>query len=343
MRKATVIALASITLLLLAFSRKPAGNFAIPDGWPKPAYDFRKHPLTAGKVALGRRLFYEPGLSRDSTISCSSCHLSYTGFTHIDHNLSHGIRGRIGIRNSPALQNLAWSSSFMWDGAVAHIDEQAQKPVSNPLEMDESMGNVVRKLNNITAYRAAFYDAFADSAITAGALQQALGQFMLTLVSANAKYDKVMRGETTFTAREAHGYELFKANCASCHTEPLFTNGGFENNGLRPDSALNDMGRMKITGRPADSLKFKVPSLRNVEVTYPYMHDGRFRNLQMVLFHYTESVMQSPTLSPELRRKLNFTEQDKNDIVLFLKTLTDEQFLKNPDFQYKATELITAK
>jgi len=231
----------------------------------------------------------------------------------------------------------------MWDGAVAHIDEQAQKPVSNPLEMDESMGNVVRKLNNITAYRAAFYDAFADSAITAGALQQALGQFMLTLVSANAKYDKVMRGETTFTAREAHGYELFKANCASCHTEPLFTNGGFENNGLRPDSALNDMGRMKITGRPADSLKFKVPSLRNVEVTYPYMHDGRFRNLQMVLFHYTESVMQSPTLSPELRRKLNFTEQDKNDIVLFLKTLTDEQFLKNPDFQYKATELITAK
>ena len=156
---------------------------------------------------------------------------------------------------------------------------------------------------------------------------------MLTFVSADAKYDRVMRGETTFNEWETRGYALFRTNCASCHREPLFTNGEFENNGLPVDTTLNDEGRMKLTHKESDRGKFKVPTLRNVEVTYPYMHDGRFKNLQMVLFHYTNGMVQSAALSPQLRRPIVLTEEDKRDLIAFLKTLTDDSFLHNPDFQ----------
>ena len=200
--------------------------------------------------------------------------------------------------------------------------------------MGDDMANVVKKLQASPSYPGLFYSAFGDSVITGDAVMQSLCQFMLTLVSANAKYDRVMRGTETFTPRETNGYKLFTAHCSSCHTEPLFTNGRFENNGLEPDDSLRDIGRMKVTGLVEDSLKFKVPTLRNVEVTYPYMHDGRFRNLQMVLFQYTEKVCQSRTLSEKLRRKLVLNEQQKGDIIMFLKTLTDEEFIKNTKFGY---------
>jgi cytochrome c peroxidase len=321
---------------LLSFRGEHTFRLVIPKGWPQPTYDFKRHPLTEEKIALGRKLFNDPILSKDGTISCSSCHLSYTAFTHIDHNLSHGIQGRIGTRNSIALMNLAWSNSFMWDGSIRHLDEQAQAPISNPLEMDETMDHVVAKLQNSPVYRTMWFSAFGDSAITSATTMQALSQFMLTLISANAKYDRVMAGMEHFTPREEHGYTLFKTHCASCHAEPLFTNGQFENNGLPIDTALADKGRMKVTERSRDAGRFKVPTLRNVEVTYPYMHDGRFRNLQMVLFHYTEEVEQSPTLSDKLRHKIVLSEQDKNDIILFLKTLTDEEFLHNKSYTYAA-------
>ena len=333
MKKGIIIGLI-IALGALSFTTLPEDRVVVPAGWPKPVYNFKRHPLSEQRIALGRRLFYETLLSKDNTISCSSCHLQYTGFTHVDHNLSHGIGGRIGTRNSPALMNLAWSNSFMWDGAITHLDMQAEKPISNPLEMDESLTNVVAKLQATAGYPSLFYKAFGDSVITGDALMQSLSQFMLTMVSANAKYDRVMKGADTFTVREANGYKLFKQNCSSCHTEPLFTNGGFENNGLVPDSSLKDIGRMKITGNVGDSLKFKVPSLRNVEVTYPYMHDGRFRNLQMVLFQYTENVQHNATLSDKLKNKIHLSEQDKGDMIMFLKTLTDEEFLRNRKFEY---------
>ena len=143
-----------------------------------------------------------------------------------------------------------------------------------------------------------------------------------------------MRHADSFTTREANGYKLFRAHCSSCHPEPLFTNGKFENNGLPPDDSLRDKGRSNITGLDRDDLKFKVPTLRNIEVTYPYMHDGRFKNLQMVLFHYTENIYQSSTLSNKLKRKLNLSEQEKGDIIMFLKTLTDEDFLKDKKFGF---------
>ncbi len=309
--------------------------FVVPKNFPKPVYDFSNNPLSANKIALGKALFYDPILSKDNTISCSSCHLSYTAFTHTDHNLSHGIDNRIGTRNAPALMNLAWNKYFMWDGAVHHLDMQALAPISNHNEMDETIENVVIKLQHNNKYKQLFYKAFNDSNATGEHTLKAIAQFMVTLISANSKYDKVTRKEAgfSFTDNEQKGYNLFKTHCSSCHTEPLFTNNEFENNGLKPDTFLNDIGRARISQNSNDSFKFKVPSLRNVELSYPYMHDGRFPNLQMVLFHYTEDIYQSTTLSPQLKNKIILSESDKNNLIAFLKTLTDEEFLENPKFQ----------
>jgi cytochrome c peroxidase len=309
------------------------GAFKIPEGWPAPVYDFRNNPLKPEMIALGKQLFFDPALSRDGTISCASCHLPQTAFTHVDHNLSHGIEGRIGTRNSPALINLAWGKSFMWDGAVHRLEDQPLQPIVNPLEMDEKIERVAARLQQQRQYVQQFGKAFGDTQVTGPRMLKALTQFMLTAVSATAKYDQVMAGKASFNEYESRGYTLFKTNCASCHKEPLFTSGGFENNGLEEDTALHDYGRMKITSKPADRGKFKVPTLRNIEVTYPYMHDGRFRNLQMVLFHYTNEIRQTPSLSPQLRKPIVLTENDKRDLIAFLKTLTDEQFLHDPQFQ----------
>ncbi|MGL2965803.1 cytochrome-c peroxidase [Flavobacterium sp. XGLA_31] len=332
----------SLLVIVSAFLNKDESEvyFYIPQNWPKPVYDVVKNPVTKDKVALGRALFYDPILSKNNTISCASCHSQYTAFAHIDHKLSHGIEDRIGTRNAPGLFNLAWNKTFMWDGSVHHLDAQAIAPLSNPLEMDEKLEHVVAKLQSSKRYTALFQNAYGDSLITGERTLKAISQFMLTLISANAKYDKVMRKEPgiAFIESENNGYALFKRNCANCHKEPLFTTGEYENNGLQPDSILRDSGRMKITHDRRDSLRFKVPSLRNVEVTSPYMHDGRYPNLQMVLFHYTQNVYHSQTLSKPLEKKIVLSEKEKGDIISFLKTLTDETFLRNPKYGYpKAT------
>ncbi len=320
--------LLAIVLLLLAAApeRYLPGDPVVlqyPAHWRKPDYDFSKNPLTRQGIELGRRLFYDPVLSRDSTISCASCHLSFTAFTHVDHALSHGIEDRIGRRNSPALMNLAWASSFMWDGAVNHLDVQALAPITHPAEMDEKLEHVVRKLQASAQYPAHFAGAFGDSRVTGERLLKALSQFELTLVSANSMYDRVLAGQDTFSTQEQSGYRLFQKNCASCHTEPFFTNHGFEKNGLPPDTTLNDFGRMGVTRNPVDSLRFKVPTLRNIEFSYPYMHDGRFRKLRDVLNHYATTTA--------LERRIELTANEKTDLYAFLLTLTDREFLFNPD------------
>ncbi len=330
-----LVAILFLCTTCYAFKNIADKLFIVPKNFPAPVYDFANNKLSNDKIALGKMLFNDPILSKDNTISCSSCHLSYTAFAHTDHALSHGIDNRIGTRNSLALINLAWSKNFMWDGAIHHLDVQALAPITNHLEMDETIENIVSKLQSSSKYRTLFYKAFNDSVITGEHTLKAISQFLVTLVSANSKYDKVMRNEKgfAFTEYEAKGYELFKTNCASCHKEPLFTNNEFENNGLKLDTTLNDIGRMKITNDANDSLKFKVPTLRNCEVTYPYMHDGRFSNLQMVLFHYSEDIYSSATLSPQLKTKMQLSEQDKNCLIAFLKTLTDEEFLQNEKFR----------
>jgi len=207
-------------------------------------------------------------------------------------------------------------------------------PISNPDEMNEDISNVVMKLQRSKIYPQLFYNAFGDSVITGEHQLKAISQFMLTIVSANSKYDSVMRGEATFTEQEKSGYALFQRNCSSCHTEPLFTNLQFENNGLAVDTSLNDIGRMKISGNSDDSLKFKVPTLRNIEFSYPYMHDGRFKNLSTVLNHYTNGVQRNNTLSKELLQPIILSSNEKVDLVSFLLTLTDKEFLFNRKYSY---------
>jgi cytochrome c peroxidase len=310
-------------------------KFFVPKGWPKPTYNFKNNPLTLQGFELGKELFYDPILSSDSTINCASCHLSFTAFTHADHRVSHGIQGLLGIRNSPVLINLAWNTSFMWDGGVVTLEEQAINPITNPVEMNSKLPDVLTKLNHSHKYKKLFYTAFKDSVITSQKLFKVLAQFTSNLVSYNSKYDSVMRKEknVSFTMQELNGYTLFKKNCASCHTEPLFTNFSFENNGLPIDTSFKDIGRMKITHNATDSLKFKVPTLRNIEFSTPYFHDGRVNKLKEAIEHYTSGIVANPTLAKQLKSKINFTKEEKKDLLAFLKTLTDKPFLYNLQFR----------
>lgn len=330
----------AMLLCIFAFRLSENDLFFIPPNWANPEYDFSKNPLSAEKVLLGRVLFYDPILSRNNTIACANCHSQYNAFTHADHALSHGIEDKIGTRNSPTLMNLAWQKKFMWDGAVHHLDVQSLTPIHNPLEMDERIEHVVQKLQKSAIYPALYKQAYGDTLITGERTLKAMAQFMLTLISANSKYDKVMNGAATFTPQEKNGYELFKKNCASCHQEPLFTRNDFANNGLKIDSSLHDIGRMGITQNPKDSLFFKIPSLRNIEFSYPYMHDGRFKTLTQVMNHYTKGIVAHSTLSPELEKPILLTSHEKVDLIAFLLTLTDKEFLFNPLFSYPKTILL---
>ena len=330
-----IIIIVSVLFFSLAFSLlKPTPlYFQIPKGWPKPNYDFSKNPLTEEGFQLGRQLFYDPILSKDSTISCASCHLQATGFTHVDHSLSHGIDGKIGTRNSMTMMNLAWSKSFMWDGGVNHLDVQPLNPITSLVEMDETLANVVQKLQKSDKYKSLFFAAFGDENITGQRVLKALSQFELLLISANSKYDKVMRKEAVFTNQEQNGYQLFKNNCASCHSEPLFTNGKYENNGIPLDTTLNDIGRQRITEKFEDYLKFKVPTLRNIQFTNPYMHDGRFNKLTEVVKHYN-SLGNKKNVSKQFKKSMNLTDNERVDLVAFLLTLTDNEFLFDKRFVY---------
>lgn len=332
--KRTIFLTTSLCFFILAFRAADGALFELPVNFPKPVYDFSKNPLSNNKIQLGRALFYDPILSRNNMISCASCHSQFSAFTHVDHALSHGIEDKIGFRNAPALMNLAWQNTFMRDGAINHLDVQALAPISNPVEMDENISHVVSKLQASKLYPKLFYKAFGDSIITGEHTLKAISQFMLSLVSANSKYDSVMLKRANFTAQENNGYNLFKKNCSSCHTEPLFTNDDFKNNGLAIDTILKDYGRYRVSKNPLDSIKFKVPSLRNIEFSYPYMHDGRFKRLTQVLNHYTDGINKSKTLSEELRNPIILTSNEKVDIIAFLLTLTDKSFLFNPNYFY---------
>jgi cytochrome c peroxidase len=337
MKKKNILYLFTL-VIIFGFIKKSGDEvyFTIPKNWPKPIYNFSKNPLSNNKIVLGSALFYDPILSKDNTVSCASCHSHRRGFAHNDHVLSHGIGDQIGFRNAPGIVNLAWSKNFMWDGAIHHLDSQALAPITNTMEMGENMDNVILKLKSSKLYPKLFLKSYGDSIITGERTLKAISQFTLTLVSSNSKYDKVIRkeDEEKFSESEKNGYQLFKNNCAVCHKEPLFTNNSFENNGLKPDNILMDIGRMKITQNKKDSLLFKVPTLRNIAVTYPYMHDGRYSDLKSVLSHYTDNIHHSKTLSKELLKPIVLSEKEKNDIIDFLNTLTDDEFLRNEKHSY---------
>lgn len=304
-----------------------------PESWPSPTYDFDSNPLTKAGVDLGRKIFYDPLLSKDCTVSCANCHLSYSAFTHVDHRLSHGIGDSIGNRNSLALMNLAWNKSFMWDGSVHNLDMQALAPITDPKEMGNSLDIVIQRLKDSDYYSTEFNNIFGDE-VTVPKLLKVLAQFQLTLISANSKYDQVMRGDTAFTVKEESGYKLFLKHCNHCHTEPLFTNGDFANNGLTPDPLLMDLGRYSITKDPQDSFKFRVPTLRNISYSKPYMHDGRFRSLKSVINHYTLQNVNATTIDTTLKMGIYLSKKERIDLLAFLLTLSDKEFVFNQEFAF---------
>lgn len=314
------------------FARTPI-NFVTPPGFPKPTYNFSANPLSEEGFQLGKKLFYEPRLSSVSYVSCGSCHQPIAAFTTYEHDRSHGINGAHTLRNAPGLFNLAWYPYFNQDGSASSLWKVYENHITNPTEMGETVSNVLNKLQQDTSYRRMFRDAFGNETITAERLYKALDQFVISLVSANSKYDKVMQGQESFTSQEQNGYNLLQAKCATCHSGILFTDFSFRNIGLPVDPILNDYGRMRVTGNPADSLKFRVPSLRNLDFTSYYMHDGRINFPRNVLKFYETGVNQSPTLDPLLTNGISLTQTEEDDLVEFLRTLSDSTFLNDPRFR----------
>ncbi|MBK8852428.1 MAG: c-type cytochrome [Saprospiraceae bacterium] len=307
----------------------------LPDYFPSPVYPLNENPITQDGFVLGKDLFNDPLLSSDNSVACSNCHVKAVAFTDPQHALSLGVDERSGIRNAPPIVNMAFMKVFMWDGGVVHLDFVPPNAIENPLEMNEKMAHVVAKLNRHSSYPGRFKKVFPTmDTITSPLLLKALAQFQLMLVSQASKYDKVRQGKSEFTTTEARGYDIYKQKCASCHTEPLFTNQQFFNNGL--DTQFADEGRARITESALDLGKFKVPSLRNVVITAPYMHDGRFKDLNAVLEHYNNGVKYSATLAAQLQSGVKpgiaLSVSEKADLIAFLSTLTDYELISDPRF-----------
>jgi cytochrome c peroxidase len=325
-----------VSVLFFACSKEqPQANrllqLEFPAYFPEAHYSFEGNEVTWKRFELGRQLFYDKQLSTDNSISCGTCHAQVHGFADHGLPLSHGVNGRTGTRNAPPIFNVAWNTSFMWDGGINHIEVMPIGPITSEVEMNQSIAATLGKLNGNLSYRQKFKEAYGLDSITDQAMLRALSQFMAMIVSTDSKYDQFRKGEAVFTPLEEHGYQLFKQHCDRCHSEPLFTNFGFYNNGL--DSVFPDPGRGRITLKAEDQGKFKVPSLRNVAVTYPYMHNGRVTDLNHVIDHYISGIVSSPTLDPGLANGIPLNQQERHDLLLFLNTLTDYTFLSNPLYQ----------
>jgi len=314
------------------------------------------NPITSKGFELGRMLFYEKKLSGDNSMSCASCHQQSKAFT--DGNaFSAGIDGQKGTVSSMSLVNLLWAEHFTWNGKMASVEEQSTEPVRNPIEMHETFDDAIQKLEE-AGYTRLFHEAFDTEQITEELIGKALAQFQRALISSNSKYDQYLRGEYVPTPSEKRGEQLFfthpipgqlrGGNCGDCHLGPLTSGAidgfqGFHNNGLDDDANMSE-GLATVTGNPADRGRFKTPSLRNIALTAPYMHDGRFETLEEVIDHYDNGIHQSSTLDVLIiegsnenqasgaRPQLFLTEQEKDDILAFLHMLTDEEFVTNPKF-----------
>jgi cytochrome c peroxidase len=297
------------------------------------------NPTTVEGVALGRKLFYETLLSGNNTMSCASCHNQALAFTDNGRSVSIGIDGIQGTRNAQALVNLGWNLKFFWDGRAESLEKQALEPITNPIEFHETWPNAIAKLKSAKTYKEDFFKAFGTSDFNSSHAAKALAQFMRTMISYNSKLDKKLRYEINLTSNELNGYVIYmteKGDCFHCHNIDggrLLTDNLFHNNGI--DSVFTDVGLYGVTGNLNDMGKFLTPTLRNVALTAPYMHDGRFETLEEVVEHYNSGGKPSATVDPLLKHVgtgLGLTTQEKADLVSFLKTLTDSSFITNPAF-----------
>ncbi|WP_396197820.1 cytochrome-c peroxidase [Flavobacterium sp.] len=313
-------------------------DYQIPTNFPPLAYNMANNPLTEKGFELGKKIFYDGRLASDGVVSCGFCHIQEDAFTHHGHTFSHGVGDGVGVRNAPPIQNMAYQSQFFWDGAADHIELLSMAPISNELEMNGDIVAIIEMMKNDASYRKLYKQAFENGEINSENMLKALAQFMTMLTSSNSKFDKYRRNEAggTMSTQELAGYAVFNQKCASCHATDIFTDNSFRNNGLPINPSINDMGRFRVTGIEGDRFTFKVPSLRNIEKTAPYMHDGRFYSLEAVLDHYDTGVAQTenldPSLNPSGRLGIPLSSIEKTQLIAFLKTLTDNEFLTNPKF-----------
>lgn len=306
--------------------------FAVPANFPEPVYRFTNNKYSEEGFQLGRMLFYEPILSRDSTTSCATCHKSYAAMTDPTHPIAHGIDHLSGTRNAPPIFNVIWQKAFFWDGGVVHIETQPIGPLTNPVEMDIQLAEVVRRLNQSSFYKPKFQSVFKKDTVDSQQILYAFTQFMGAIVSGNSRYDKYARKEgEQLSETELAGLALVKNKCGGCHNTELFTDQSYRNNGL--DATFVDVGRQRISLDNNDLGKFRVPTLRNLSYTKPYMHDGRFNKISEVLDHYAAGVQVSATLDPLLQQNgvlgIPLTNDEKTQITAFLKTLDDSDLVKN--------------
>ena len=315
-----------------------------PPGFPRmivPA----DNPFSEEGVALGRRLFYDPILSADSSMSCASCHLQELAFSD-GKARSEGVVGLEGRRSAPSLANIGYvHTGLFWDGRSPSLEEQSLHPVRDPAEMAFDWPHAAQRLQQHPLYSKAFEKAFGlrhPEEIDSTEVGKALAQFQRTLVSKDARFDRVMRGEAAFTAREKRGWAIFfdasplvpASECNHCHVDPLFSDLTYQNNGIQQVPSLDsfpDGGRGEISKNRFDNGKFRVPTLRNILTTAPYMHDGRFQTLDDVLAHYASGGHDPGNRNPNVR-PLRLSPRDRADLIAFLHTLQDTVFLRNPAF-----------
>ena len=289
------------------------------------------NPMTVEGIALGKKLFKDPILSANNTQACIDCHKQNSSFSD-PNQFSTGIDNIKGNRNASALINLGWNTSFNWDGSSLTLEDQAFEPVTNSIEMHNTWMNVEQVLNSHNDYPFLFKQAFNIDYIDSNHIVKAIAQFERTLISANSKLDRYLNNEEQLTISELNGYAIFnteKGDCFHCHASQLFMDNQFHNNGLDIEPFL-DLGRAKVTANSLDNGKFKTPTLRNIEMSSPYMHDGRFTTLEEVVEHYDSGGKYSTTVDPLMKKLgvgLQLTNQEKKDLVSYLKTLTDNEFI----------------
>ncbi len=287
--------------------------------------------LTKEGVELGEKLFFDPLLSKDNNISCATCHKPELAF-------SDGLKGSIGAsgktleRHTPTIMNLAWHDGFFWDGGANTLESQAFGPITHEDEMGQDLGQLMEELKADSLYPQLFENAFEEGGINSKNLSWALSQFQRSLITGNSPYDKYIRGEGNLSSLEKQGLQIYQENCSSCHVGDQFSDFGYHNNGLdeKFDYTSEEepkLGRYRITFDSLDLGAYKTPTLRNIAVTAPYMHDGRFATLEEVLNHYNHGIKDSPSLAPKLKDGIQLTADEKTALIAFLKSLTDEEFL----------------
>lgn len=304
-------------------------ELVVPSYFPQWNPAALKNKPTKYGVQLGEKLFTDKRLSKDNTISCSSCHIR--AYAYADYNVQAiGIQQRVGLRNTPPIQNLLFMKFYNWDGSKLSLENQPIVPIITHEEMDSSILEVIQKIKNDVSYRVLFQKAFGDESITPERIYKSIAQYEYTLISADSKYDRVMNNKEKFTSQETYGYSIFTQKCAGCHSGALFTDQSFRNIGFPVNHNSNEAGRARITGDSNDYMSFRVPSLRNIEYTAPYGSFGQFTSLKEVLDYFDAGVLYSDNLDTIFKNNNNrivLSEEEKEALIQFMKTLSDTRFI----------------